>query len=158
MMLNQNRSFGCNDPNGDWVSDTPTESDQVSTNTCPNGRDSCPKSPGLDPIHNYMDYTGDDCKNQFTNGQYQRMVQQYNFFRAATFYPQYIWTGFDQLSFSSPSVNDCASRTKAYNAYFFYWDAVKNVCYVKGAVATNGATLVSPNSALTVGLILRITF
>ncbi|ORY33208.1 hypothetical protein BCR33DRAFT_665291, partial [Rhizoclosmatium globosum] len=45
---------GCNDPNGDWVSDTPTESDQVSSNSCPNGRDSCSKSPGLDPIHGVM--------------------------------------------------------------------------------------------------------
>jgi hypothetical protein len=61
---------GCTPP-GDNVSDTPDEG--ISANTyCPDGRDSCP-SAGLDPIHNYMDYTADICRTEFTPGQDDRM-------------------------------------------------------------------------------------
>lgn len=51
---------GCTSP-GDYVDDTPYE-DMVSfdiNKLCPAGRDSCPDLPGLDPIHNYMDYTSE---------------------------------------------------------------------------------------------------
>ncbi|KAF2177766.1 metalloprotease MEP1, partial [Zopfia rhizophila CBS 207.26] len=42
---------------GDGVDDTPP---QASASTgCPEGRDSCPGLAGLDPIHNYMDYSSD---------------------------------------------------------------------------------------------------
>ncbi|KAJ3550206.1 hypothetical protein NM208_g108 [Fusarium decemcellulare] len=43
----------------DQVSDTPAQSGGSSG--CPIGRDSCPDSPGEDPIHNYMDYSDDSC-------------------------------------------------------------------------------------------------
>lgn len=43
---------------GDYCDDTPQES--VQTTGCPTGKDSCPNSPGLDPIHNYMDYSTDE--------------------------------------------------------------------------------------------------
>jgi hypothetical protein len=39
--------------------------------------------PGLDPIHNYMDYSFDSCYTQFPPGQRARMQDQYLFFRAA---------------------------------------------------------------------------
>jgi hypothetical protein len=40
---------------GDYIDDTPAQAGP--TLGCPVGRDSCPKQPGLDPIHNYMDYS-----------------------------------------------------------------------------------------------------
>ena len=42
---------------GDFIDDTPRQS--VSTDGCPVGKDSCPDQPGLDPIHNFMDYGTD---------------------------------------------------------------------------------------------------
>ncbi len=69
--------FGCQG-HGDYVDDTPAMS--VPTSRCPIGKDTCPE-PGLDPIHNYMDYSDDPCYNQFTAGQAQRAQQQYLFWR-----------------------------------------------------------------------------
>src|SRR5262249_42952376 len=60
---------GCSAP-GDEVADTPDEA--TATSGCPGGKDTCP-SAGLDPIHNYMDYSDDACYSQFTAGQDARM-------------------------------------------------------------------------------------
>jgi hypothetical protein len=68
---------GCTSTN-DEVSDTPAQSS--ATNGCPAGRDSC-SLPGLDPIHNYMDYSYDTCYDQFTGNQTTRMQQMFSAYR-----------------------------------------------------------------------------
>ncbi|MBB4908096.1 zinc metalloprotease [Actinophytocola algeriensis] len=69
---------GCSASN-DQVSDTPAQ--RTSTSGCPAGKDTCPAA-GVDPIHNYMDYSYDSCYNQFTQGQKTRMKNQWAAYRA----------------------------------------------------------------------------
>jgi hypothetical protein len=68
---------GCTSTN-DEVSDTPAQSS--ATSGCPECRDSC-SLPGLDPIHNYMDYSYDSCYTNFTSGQSSRMDQMWAAYR-----------------------------------------------------------------------------
>lgn len=65
---------------GDAVADTPQQ--LSATSGCPEGRDSCPRQDGLDPIHNYMDYSTDACYEEFTAGQQTRMYNMWNTYRA----------------------------------------------------------------------------
>jgi hypothetical protein len=69
---------GCRPP-GDEVDDTPFQASP--TSGCPEGRDSC-TAPGLDPIHNYMDYSFDSCYTEFTPGQSVRMNEAWSAYRA----------------------------------------------------------------------------
>ncbi len=69
---------GCSSTN-DQVADTPAQ--RTSTSGCPAGKDTCPAA-GVDPIHNYMDYSVDSCYNQFTQGQKTRMKNQWAAYRA----------------------------------------------------------------------------
>ncbi|KAI0723039.1 metalloprotease [Earliella scabrosa] len=68
---------------GDQVDDTPQEASPASG--CPIGRDTC-TSAGVDPIHNYMDYSDDRrvpvvWVREFTPGQVARMRDQLRTYR-----------------------------------------------------------------------------
>jgi hypothetical protein len=78
--LNLEHTFygGCS-AKGDFVADTPPE--KTPTSGCPEGKDTCTQ-PGEDPIHNYMDYSYDDCYTEFTEGQAQRMADAWLLYRA----------------------------------------------------------------------------
>ncbi|CAF9926746.1 MAG: hypothetical protein HETSPECPRED_006413 [Heterodermia speciosa] len=69
---------------GDFVDDTAQES--ASTDGCPPlegyTKDSCPDSPGTDPVHNFMDYSNDECYTDFTDDQKLRMVNMWNLYRS----------------------------------------------------------------------------
>jgi Pregnancy-associated plasma protein-A len=69
---------GCS-AKGDFVDDTPPQ--KTPTSGCPEGKDTC-SAPGLDPIHNYMDYSHDSCYTEFTSGQTQRMSDAWLLYRA----------------------------------------------------------------------------
>jgi len=68
---------GC-EGSGDQVADTPAEEEpsfycQTTRNTC--------SSPGLDPVHNFMDYSYDSCMYMFTPDQVRRMDSAYAKYR-----------------------------------------------------------------------------
>lgn len=63
---------------GDEISDTAVE--KTPNFWCDASRDSCPNHPGKDPINNYMDYSPDECMNEFTPLQINRlwsMIDEY---------------------------------------------------------------------------------
>ncbi|EME86075.1 uncharacterized protein MYCFIDRAFT_6519, partial [Pseudocercospora fijiensis CIRAD86] len=68
----------CSGP-GDYVSDTPIQ--RIATSGCPASQDSCPNATGVDSIHNFMDYSYDECMYEFTSGQSQRANALYSQYR-----------------------------------------------------------------------------
>jgi hypothetical protein len=79
----------------DKVDDTPVHLNQF-VGQCPAlSTDTCPASPGTDPIHNYMTDYSDECKSEFTRGQFERMGDQYITYRQSGTIPQcpviYMW-------------------------------------------------------------------
>ncbi|CAH0051705.1 unnamed protein product [Clonostachys solani] len=69
---------GCN--GGDEVDDTPPQA--TATYGCPASKDTCPDKPGEDPIHNYMDYSDDECMYEFTEGQINRILSFWTLYRS----------------------------------------------------------------------------
>lgn len=76
---------------GDGVDDTPAHdlfSDPGTvTGPCGEGSDSCPAA-GVDPIHNFMTYSFDQCYREFTAGQAARMQSQFLYWRDKGKYPK----------------------------------------------------------------------
>ena len=79
-LLHTFEGYSC-DGNGDFIDDTPMESQ--STNGCPAkpAKDSCPTATGVDPITNYMDYSTDACYEAFTPGQIARIETMFTQYR-----------------------------------------------------------------------------
>lgn len=77
MMLEHTFAGACS-ASGDGVSDTPREA--YAQFEC-GVYDTC-SAPGLDPVHNFMDYTEDACMDHFTAGQVERMNDAWIAFRA----------------------------------------------------------------------------
>jgi hypothetical protein len=71
---------------GDLVSDTPAQLAAGPLNLCPTSPppNTCPNVDGDDPIRNYMNYATDACRNKFTDGQFERMKQKFDTYRAGT--------------------------------------------------------------------------
>lgn len=65
---------------GDFVADTPAQ--RAPTSGCPAQSDTCPDAPGLDSIHNFMDYSYDECLYEFTDDQVTRLQSVYSQYRA----------------------------------------------------------------------------
>lgn len=57
----------------DFCADTPVAA-EATDGVCPSGQDTCPDSPGLDMVENYMDYSSEACMNIFTLDQKYRIM------------------------------------------------------------------------------------
>lgn len=82
-LLHTFEGYSCTGP-GDYIDDTPVE--MTATDGCPTDpkKQSCPTQQGpneSDPIHNYMDYSIDDCYTGFTDLQVARMKSMWSMFR-----------------------------------------------------------------------------
>ncbi|OAL55395.1 hypothetical protein IQ07DRAFT_582891, partial [Pyrenochaeta sp. DS3sAY3a] len=82
-LLHTFEGYSCEGP-GDYIDDTPMES--TATDGCPvnPAKRSCPnqqKEHEMDPIHNYMDYSIDDCYEGFSDMQVERIFSMWAMYR-----------------------------------------------------------------------------
>ncbi len=81
LMLEHTFAGACS-ASGDGVADTPREAvPQFECDQADEAYDTC-RQPGLDPIHNFMDYGYDNCMYEFTEGQSERISDAWVAFRA----------------------------------------------------------------------------
>jgi hypothetical protein len=73
---------GCDSP-GDHVDDTTPEAS--ASKGCALNRKTCPGTPGMDPVQNFMDYSDDSCMTSFTPGQGKRLRHQLMTYRGVKF-------------------------------------------------------------------------
>eukprot|EP00343_Euplotes_focardii_P008050 CAMPEP_0205822496 /NCGR_PEP_ID=MMETSP0206-20130828/12725_1 /ASSEMBLY_ACC=CAM_ASM_000279 /TAXON_ID=36767 /ORGANISM="Euplotes focardii, Strain TN1" /LENGTH=541 /DNA_ID=CAMNT_0053118811 /DNA_START=32 /DNA_END=1657 /DNA_ORIENTATION=+ len=98
---------GCNEP-GDVVDDTPYESHPKFN--CNETADTC-SSPGFDPVHNFMDYSPDECLDHFTEGQYERMATMWDLYRKE-----------GEMPFEDPPFQSALGATiQTHNLYGIQW-------------------------------------
>lgn len=120
------QSFG---PGGDFVSDTPAESEAF-TGGCPAGTpessypDSCSGSmrgfEGRDPVHNVMDYGYDECLTQVTDGQFTNAHMMWRAFRERR----------DGICYSAPDIMipDCKCHSSCATCGYSEWPIKTNNC------------------------------
>jgi hypothetical protein len=67
---------------GDYVEDTPDQdgTEEENVYVCNDNLNTCPDD-GNDPVHNYMNYADDECLDEFTAGQEERMKYMLDTFR-----------------------------------------------------------------------------
>lgn len=71
---------GCDDPNGDFVDDTPAHRGPNFGTPAENSEPGCQPNT-FAPVHNYMNYTDDAWRTQLTSGQVQRIRTQIPLYR-----------------------------------------------------------------------------
>lgn len=71
----------------DGVADTPAEAEAYFGCSPEEMRDTCPDFPGIDPVHNFMDYSDDICLYEFTAGQMEVMQAFYDSERLKDYTP-----------------------------------------------------------------------
>ena len=91
---------------GDLICDTPAEA--TPTSGCPSGKDTCPAA-GLDPIHNYMDYSTDACYDNFTPGQDARADVQMSTYRPLIGSARFAIGGDNKLPPQANGLQRCAT-------------------------------------------------
>lgn len=82
-LLHTFEGYSCDGP-GDYIDDTPVEA--TATDGCPTNpvKRSCPDQQGSgesDPVHNFMDYSIDECYEGFTELQVKRMRSMWGMYR-----------------------------------------------------------------------------
>ena len=146
-------SGGCSAP-GDGVDDTPQQ--RSGSSRCPTARDSCPLDPGLDPVHNYMDYSDDACMTEFTPGQGLRSRALLAQFRPTIVAGGYAVAAVPQAELAEALVGlDAATTLRVTNATDQPF-AVTGVASDGLAVAAGGLpATVAPGEAVALALAVR---